>query len=595
MSQPSCPDLQDQDQIDRSEPSEPPLNGLLSGPVEPDARLEGSHASSFSSSSLPRKLTTAFHFDPEIFAKCQSYLQEKNYHGLALIARQKGIPPFLRFKVWPVLLKHHPYVLNPFIQPDNNVPDKDSLTETETDSEDTELQRRIRKDLRKYMHRVSSPSDEPLSEIELILFDTLEKSIHKFVAKWGRIIKYDSSLAWIALGLAEWFPPVPHTDQVLLGRDVTSANNTHTGSVFDDYQEYIELNPGLAEYLDNLVEDETISNMSFHEVYERLVLILLHSPELANKRELNSKLVKIDKLTLPITGGTIEERVSFFIYVFQILLPELSDYFLEEQILSKFGSHDDEWLLWWLKFCGAKVWSRVDRGRVWDLLVGWRLQSKKSENNKHYYSDKLNILDHLLEKLGPDVFWTVDYEEDLPFPRSLTKKDSFNNLMDELHIGPPATVNSSAVDLTSFSHNGMTPQHNHETNGSWSSSLGSSLPSLVLQLEFSLSSSSGDNGPLIPFSKIDMHIELLFVCLALLQAKGNTLVELDQHEIRTYLSRLPAKSFKASDKYKQYQEQKDKERGAAPPDTGFRYDYMDSIIYEAGELWRKWLWQEQTS
>lgn len=92
-----------------------------------------------------------------------------------------------------------------------------------------------------------------------------------------------------------------------------------------------------------------------------------------------------------------------------------------------------------------------------------------------------------------------------------------------------------------------------------------------------------------------MHIELLFVCLALLQAKGNTLVELDQHEIRTFLSRLPAKSFKASDKYKQYQEQKEKERGATSPDHGFRYDYMDSIIYEAGELWRKWLWREQTS
>ncbi|PSK37090.1 hypothetical protein C7M61_003517 [Candidozyma pseudohaemuli] len=557
------------EEIDRSEP-EPPLSGPPNGTL------------------LPKKPKPSFHYDPDLFAKCKTYLEKKNYHGLALIARQKGIPPFLRFKVWPMLLKHHPYVLNPFLQPDRQPDSDENLESLELD--ELELKRKIRKDLRRYMHRVASPSDEPLLETELRLFDTLEKSVHKFIVKWGRIIKYDLSLSWFALGLAEWFPPIPHTSWVLLGRDVLSANNTHIGCVFDDYQEYIHSLPGLDSYLKELVQDENISNMSFHEVYERLVLILLHSPELANKRD-PSKLVKIDKLTLPINGGTIEERVSFFIYVFQILLPELSEYFLEEQILNKFGAHDDEWLIWWLKFCGAKVWSRVDRGRVWDLLVGWRLQSKKSENNKHYYSDKLNISDQLLDKLGPDVFWTVDYEEDQPALPTLTKRDSFKDLMSELHIEPPGSNDSSGLE--SISNNDLPPQRNH--NSTSSSSLGSTLPSLLPSLECSLSLSCTDDGPVIPFSKIDMHIELLFVCLALLQAKGNTLVELDQHEIRTFLSRLPAKSFKASDKYKQYQEQKDKEKGSAPPDSGFRYDYMDSIIYEAGELWRKWLWREQTS
>lgn len=590
MSQPACPDQQDQDQIDRSEPSEPPLGGLKDATA--DHALDGSVTLSVSSIS-PKKSTPSFHYDSDIFAKCLQFLEEKNHHGLALLARQKGIPPFLRFKVWPVLLKHHPFVLNPFIQPDNNLSDQDSLTETsDHDSADSELKRRIRKDLRKYMHRVASTSDEPLSETELKLFDTLEKSVYKFVAKWGRIIKYDSSLSWIALGLAEWFPPIPHSPWVLLGRDVTSSNNTHMGSVFDDYEEFIQSQPGLDTYLDKLVEDETISNMNFHEVYERLVLILLHSPELANKRDIASKLVKIDKLTLPINGGTIEERVSFFIYVFQILLPELSDYFLEEQILNKFGSHYDEWLIWWLKFCGAKVWSRVDRGRVWDLLVGWRLQSKKSENNKHYYSDKLRISDQLLEKLGPDVFWTVNYDEDQPPSPPLAKKDSFKDLINELHMEPQG---NSDRGLGSNSNGESPSRKKHLSNSSNSSSPESTLPSLLPPLECSLTSSCDQNSAVIPFSKIDMHIELLFVCLALLQAKGNTLVELDQHEIRTFLSRLPAKSFKASDKYKQYQEQKEKERGATSPDHGFRYDYMDSIIYEAGELWRKWLWREQTS
>lgn len=534
----------------------------------------------------PKKLSSSFHYDPDIFAQCQKYLSQKNYHGLALIARQRGIPPFLRFKVWPILFKHHPFVLNPFIQPDNDLSEQENTTDSlDLEDLDSSLLRKIRKDLRKYLHRITSPSDEPLQENELVLFDTLEKSIHKFVSKWGKIINYHSSLAWIALGLAEWFPPIPHTPWVLLGRDVTSSNNTHIGSVFDNYQEYILTVPGLDQYLDELVQDDTISSMSFHEVYERLVLILLHSPELANKRHD----FKIDKLTLPINGGTIEERVSFFIYVLQILLPELSRYFEEEQILNKFGSRDDEWAIWWLKFCGAKVWSRVDRGRVWDLLAGWRYPSKKIEHNRNYYIEKLNISDELLDKLGPDVFWTVDYDEFDDNSLALDKKGSFTNLMSELHISSK-TPSDSSHSIHQHSHN----SHNKDGMANLSSSTSrSTLPVLSSLLDAS-STSSCDIHNDIPFSKIDLHIELLFISVALLQAKENTLVELDQHEIRTFLLRLPAKTFKASDKYKQYQEQKDKEKGAVPVEHGLRYDYMDSIIFEAGELWRKWLYREQT-
>lgn len=559
-----------------------------------------------SSASLsPKGLSSSFHYDADIFAQCQKYLSERNYHGLALIARQRGIPPFLRFKVWPILLKHHPFVLSPFIQPDNDVSDEENTTDSsESDDTDSALSRKIRKDLRKYLHRITSPFDEPLLENESVLFDTLEKSIHKFVSKWGKIIHYDSSLAWIALGLAEWFPPIPHTSWVLLGRDVTSADNTHIGSVFDSYQEYIQSVPGLDHYLDDLVHDDTISSMSFHEVYERLVLILLHSPELANKRKEST--VKIDKLTLPLSGGTIEERVSFFIYVLQILLPELSRYFEEEQILNKFGSRDDEWLIWWLKFCGAKVWSRVDRGRVWDLLVGWRYQSRKHEHNRNYYVDKLHITDELLEKLGPDVFWTVDYEEFDDQSPSLEKKGSFTRLMSELNITSNSSESSSSKNHSHHHQSHQNQSHSqsqsqshngNESNVAYlqtSSSSSSMLPVLSSSLDTS-STSSFDERPQVPFSKIDLHMELLFVSLALLQAKENTLVELDQHEIRTFLSRLPAKSFKSSDKYKRYQEQKDREKGAAPVEHGLRYDYMDSIIFEAGELWRKWLYRELTS
>ncbi|KAM9903359.1 hypothetical protein OXX69_007957 [Metschnikowia pulcherrima] len=462
-----------------------------------------------SSDGGPQKAAASFQYDPELFRQTLTFISEKNYHGLALLARQKGVPPFLRFRVWAVLLKHHPFVAAPFVQPDSFDKEKSS-SESDSEEYETHLQKKIRKDLRRYMHRVAySSAEEPLSQTESQLFDIVENAVFKFVVKWGKIIRYDSALTWIALGLAEWFPPIPHTPW--------STRN-------------------LRQSLDSLVNDE--ANMRFHEVYERLALVLLHSPEAANKR-MKSENFKIDKSTLPVSGGTIEERVSFFIYVFQRMLPELSQYFQEEEILNKFGSHDDEWVLWWLKYCGSKVWARVDRGRVWDLIIGWRPQSRKAE--------KLVLSDSVLAKLGPDAFWSVDYEEE----PVLIKGDSFSDLINDLHIEktPPSS------------------------------------PSLE-------SEQSDDVKNTIPFCKVDPHIELLFVALSLLKAKENTLVELDQHEIRTFLSRLPAKSYKLSDKYKQYQEQKDRQRGSVHSDHGLRYDYMDSIIYEAGELWRKWLWSE---
>lgn len=537
-----------------------------------------SRKSSSGSSSTVRP--SAFHYDPKILAQCQDYLLHKNYHGLALIARQKGVPPFLRFKIWPLLLRHHPFVANPFIQPDTDVLDKEKSELSESE-DDNGLRRKIRKDLRRYMHRIAySLSEEPLSETELRVFDILETSVHKFVAKWGQIIKYDLALTWIALGLAEWFPPIPHTPWVLLGRDVSSNSHTCIGSLLDDYNAYTD---SVGIDMDVLVQDGAL--MSFHEVFERLALVLLHLPESANKG--TQKLVKIDKLTLPINGGTIEERVSFFIYVLQKLLPELSKCFQEEQILNKFGLHDDEWLIWWLKYCGSKVWSRVDRGRVWDLLLGWRVPSKKSDNVPNYYADKLNMPAELLLKLGPDVFWSVDYDENEAAP--LRKADLFKDLMNGLHIEPVERKKSDAIEESETA----------ATTGTSSSSSGASSPVLSTSSASTTSSFLGKGS--IPFSSIDPHIELLFVSLALLKAKENTLVELDQHEIRTFLSRLPAKSFSPSDKYKQYQEQKDKEKGAVPKEKGaapaehaFRYDYMDSIINEAGELWRKWLWREMS-
>lgn len=567
-------------------------------------------------------------------------------------------------------------MVNPFIQPDNeilnNKSNKKDSDEESTDSgepvdKDEVLKNKIRKDLKRYIQRLkfssstansstsNSQSTTPpnehkhhmlstynhygdLSLVEVKIFETLERSIFKFINKWGKIIKYDQALTWIALGLAEWLPPIPKTSYVLIGRDTSNndANHKIIKNLFDDYSNYIDNIPGLDDYLNELINDESI-NMSFQDVYERLVLVILHSPEERNKIDPKSSLFKnnslnistndksltINKSTLPISGGTIEERVSFFIYVLRKLLPELSQYFQEEQILNKFGSNDDEWLIWWLKYGGSKVWSRLDRGRIWDSILGWRKPNKKNQRkNKFYYMEKLNISDSVLNKLGPDIFWSVGDDDEttttndmlnsyqLPslienkenqLDLDINRNSSFKNLMNELHTPPSASVNYNSTEPSSSSSTTSNTSSTSSGRSSSRSSLSKNSSPILLPEQS------------IPFSKIDPQFELIFIALALLKSKENTLVELDQHEIRQFLSRLPTKTYNRSDKYKQYKEQKDKEKLENEPEVdsentnasksddqiitndsnnNINFDFIDNIINEAGELWRKWLWLE---
>ncbi|CAH2354244.1 oxidant-induced cell-cycle arrest protein 5 [[Candida] railenensis] len=644
----------------------------------------------------PAKSKPVFSYEPEIFNLCITYLKEKNHHGLALLARQKGVPPFLRFKVWPVLLKYHPFVLNPFLQPDNiedeekkkkkkhSASTEDTTEEHDkTDSasmasqskagslatasggdeeksepdSDSELRSNIQKDLKKYIQRLNfNNKEKPLSDTEQEIFQILESAILKFIKKWGEIIKYDKAMAWVALGLAEWFPPIPKTSWVLVGRNISSTDRCYK-SVFEDFNEFIKNESdeiGLESTLNELIEDETISNMKFQDVFERLTLVLLHSPEKGAGTSHENGNKKINKSTLPINGGSIEERVSFFIYLLRKLLPELSTYFQEEQILNKFGSHDDEWLIWWLKWCGSKVWSRYDRGRIWDLMLGY-----KNNDNSHHSKklSKLKLDSIQLAKLGPDNFWSaIDINEGA-------------------NVNQAANVSSNSSNDTSVSSSYSNEQVIHKANSfkdliaglrdddqqQQSSNIVSNANNIPsISRRSSSSSVSSNSSQEIPISRLDPHIELIFISLALLKSKEHTLVELDQHEIRQYLSKLPSKSYNPSDKYKQHimkkemekekkekekekeekekeekgkgkdvkdKEEKDKETesllsaqiaqvelssvsnntwkrlssasstttelsGNVQQQYNYKVNYIDNVICEAGELWRKWLWRE---
>lgn len=604
------------------------------------------HNGALGYSSLPSEgPKPSFNYDLEIFNLCKQYLNNKNHHGLALIARQKGIPPFLRFKAWPVLLKYHPFVLDPFIQPDNEVINEgnelDSSSSTSSSSSSSsyssfskdsgsrngsssgtqrlheqasynarsDTENRIKKDISRYVQRIFGSLSTELPSLDREILDVIENAVKKFTLKWGKIIKYDLSLLWMALNLAEWIPPLPKTPWVLVGRDQNSHPKL-THNVLDDYTHYIDNIPGLGNYLEELIyNDEHISSLAFHEVYERLVLVLLHCPEPDSRKQTSQngstggkgdvasndhhnhhnhhhyhhQQDQLNKTRLPVTGGTIEERVSFFIFCLRKLLPELSQYFHEEQILSKFGCLDDEWLIWWLKFCGTKAWSKFDRGRIWDFMLGWRLKNPKK--NFNYYYEKLNYVNRdTLEKLGPDIFWTLNSEK-TERPKMNPRNNSFRDLVHELNCN----FHISRADFN----------QQLQSDGSKSKivSPASDAPALT-----------------IPFSTIDPHVALIFISISLLKSKENTLVELDQHEIRQFLSRLPSKSYEYNHKQRKRLNNNGNDpssvRSSKPSlpseektlntiiisndaqDNKHKINFIDSIINEAGEEWRKWLWTE---
>ena len=559
-----------------------------------------------------------FNYDLDVFNQIKYYLEEKNHHGLALIARQKGVPPFLRFKVWPLLLKTHPFVLLPFIQPDCHQDDDDGAFDVD------EVERSIGHDLRRYVQRLHYLC-KPLTTIDPRahqIIHILHQAVLKFAKKWSRIIKYDPSLTWIALNLAEWLPPVENTPWVLCGRDHKTPNDQVVTNVIDDYSNYIDHIPGLAEFMNDLVEDTTLNTLNFSEVYERLVLVLLHCPE--QTRLLTSLgslllllLLLLDRgagaplrpepadddleprlrLVLPLNGGTIEDRVAYFIYCFRKLLPELANYFSDEQILTRFGSQDDEWLIWWLKYAGLKVWLKFDRGRIWDLLLGWRLVNPK--RTMQYYFEKLNISRAMLAKLGPDLFWLVRNDDD-----DGGDDDSDGYMADNLLSTTTTTTgslnprakNSLFRDLVTELNNKLTMDELYLL-----------LPGLAL--------AAGEEKLTIPFSTLDPQFELIFILLALLKLKENILVELDQHEIRQFLSRLPPKAYKFKVKEEVVTTSTEPSPGLLPPlissegalhslslepmiirndflITDYKVDFMDNIINEAGDLWRQWMWRE---
>ncbi|ODV86209.1 hypothetical protein CANARDRAFT_182788, partial [[Candida] arabinofermentans NRRL YB-2248] len=543
-----------------------------------------------------------------------------------MVARQRGLPPSLRYKIWPLLLKYHPYVQDPYIQPDDEDDDDDDDNDNDNNDDGGEELpiKQIKFDLHKYLRnaerykpKTQSPELKDLFEIQDKIFQTIESAILKFLKKWGSIVRYNSGLTWIALGLAEWIPPLENSQFVLCGKDDVAQNGTKLRNLNDDEFEKLEhgseanftsttastmdntpllsSSPKSVSSLDSLnlssdnnnsansnteITVSSVKTLTFAEVYERLVLVIIHSPDPAIKNELKATSTNASNNSdssdkeytddLPKFGGSIEDRISFFLYCLRKLLPELHRFLSDEDLLK------GDWILWWLKYCGSKVWSRYDRGRVWDMLLGFRPNCIKFEKD---LKQLRQINEETIRILGPDLFWNPLVENGASDSHGLSSTSSS-------YHGRSSSI-KTLLNQVSFGSVEKTP-----TFASLSMKDGS--PDEVIE-------------PLVdlPFSQIDPHIQIIFISIAFLKAKEFTIMELDQSEIKQLLNKLSSlktseiRSFVGgnnSAKNNLINNSNDTNNSvtSSKNNSSLRLSNRDieNIIVESGELWRKFLYAQ---
>lgn len=550
-------------------------------------------------------------------------LVELNDHdSLAFIARNAGIPPQLRHIVWPILLKYHPMSISPNIV--SNVVTWDplchsySLVENQTDPSQEDLESLILHDLRKYFHsrsngnvagyttsssEVSTVSSMEIGlltvEDETLVLNSLKRAILRFLARWSKVFKYESGLAWIATGLAEWVPVQEFSQNlegpvVLSGKKHSHFPHTHangTGSMCATptnagpqnanvclchlYSEY-PLPAGLRAKL----PEEPV--FPFDQTFERLVLIVLHCPDttLAQKQtavHLNSKDSHPINYFPVISGGDLSYQTQVFFKVFSTILPELYQPFTEESVLQT-SNRRASWLYWWVKCSGARALQKQDRARLWDILLGWRPEPTMNSIN-FFLNYNTKKFDHLYKRPS---------QKHLDFLNSLAKHDPFwFPDLDILPMGTPKYKFDYEI-LKEILRRNRYGQNVEDQTGN-----------------------DRANDDRISYSLIDPHIQLIFVYVAILQYNEFKLLEFEETEISEFLTNVPMLS-KADDycyrklydvatisesSHNSSQEDLHKRPGSSNMlievgnDAKASHSFND-LLSMAGDIWRKWLWKE---
>ena len=529
--------------------------------------------------------------------------------------------------------------------------------ESDINDEDEELERMIVHDLQKYFKLRTKMKSSPVAaasnasstvnvncaddaastkssnsytgdilttENELEIIEVLKKAILKFTKKWAKVYTYESGLAWIALGLAEWCPPIQakgasaddpasrkYDGPVLLcGKkhshatshpmttvpstsgpiDLTSPNETGkttdgttkngssvplTRQSTQDMQSATP-SPNLVqssslaylyqEYpLPNTLQDKipNLDIFSFEDLYERMLLVILHGPdcEIATKninRDFPSKSAYLTNYFPVLTGGDLSFQFQLFFKVFSSILPELYQPLNDESSLQP-NSIRSSWLYWWMKCAGARSLQRQDRGRIWDILLGWRPKPNMDNINFFLNYNQSKIFSQLYRSPPPglkeDFLRTRSI--DISFVKKLTKDDPFwFPDLDNIALGSkdfPYDYNVFKELLLRNKYEQVREDDGKDINGE---SRSNTTESLASSLAKSLSPYSLDNrksgSPVstgvinecntleqFSYSQVHPHIQVIFIYIAVLQYNEFKLLEFEETEILEFLNNLP--------------------------------------------------------
>ncbi|KAL7266079.1 hypothetical protein RUND412_011389 [Rhizina undulata] len=286
----------------------------------------------------------------KVLSLLKQYHQDGGVKELAAFAREKGIPAHLRKEVWPVLLRHHPCVL-----------DKHIAKEYPIDGQETGVPReipvkRIRGDLARYHRRVknvpntrnatppssTSPNGQPKPDfivppdpalLDQAALDTaVEDAIVSFLEK-HEDVKYSSGMVHVCLTLADWLFIPPSITESIEGTD---SLTTVDGSS--------------SQHLDSL-----------SVCFEQMMYVTLWAPV-----ECSTPLEPSDSF--------VTQQISHFLTTFRQLMPELARYFDEEDV----ASFREEWVFSWIQWWCTRELGKTEKGRLWDWYLGFDKPEKRN-------------------------------------------------------------------------------------------------------------------------------------------------------------------------------------------------------------------------
>ncbi|CCF59926.1 hypothetical protein KAFR_0I01450 [Kazachstania africana CBS 2517] len=465
------------------------------------------------------------------------------------------------------------------------------------------------------------PPNNPTVADELEIVELLKSSILNFLKKWGKIFKYESGLTWIALGLAEWLSPLQtfnndslgpivlsgkrhsppknnsaktsHDDNdtaTALNASITTANTSDDSSKFNasNSLSYLYKEYPLPKEIQSKLDIKNLKFFKFEELLERLYLVLLHQPDIELAQ---SQIIKnfptvtrknFNNYYFPIlSGGDLSFKFQVFFKIFQSTLPELYQPLNEESSLQP-HSPKTSWLYWWIKCCGSRSLHKQDRGRIWDILLGWRPESTDGMNSINFflnYNANYKNFNHLYNNIDPpglallvkngllhklndnDPFWFPDLDS---VPLGSKEFSSDFNVLKELLA---RNKYDTKMDTNGNSHYNLTSKD-----------------------EFKL-----------PSSLIDPHIQIIFIYISILQYSEFKLLEFEEAEILEFLNNLPMlskfddlnyKGLYNSDKNSKSRSNSTSHMLIELGNDAKASNSFNNLLNIAGDIWRKWLWEE---